>query len=215
MAAATLLLVLTVVALGSGHVEAFDPNPLQDFCVADPTSKVHENGLACKDPAAVVADDFLFRGLDKPGGTTSKRFGFTAHPVQIPGLNTLGESHVRLDVAPGGVFPCTTTRGRRRRRWCWRAPSTSASSPPTRTTSSTPRCSARATSSPCRRGSCTSSTTTGARRPRSTPPSAARTRGWCSSATRSSPGAPDELLAKTLLTDAHTMETIKANFRRS
>ncbi|XP_044429694.1 germin-like protein 5-1 [Triticum aestivum] len=105
MAAATLLLVLTVVALGSGHVDAFDPNPLQDFCVADPTSKVHENGVACKDPAAVVAEDFLFGGLDKPGGKTSKRFGFTANQVQIPGLNTLGESHVRLDVVPGGVFP--------------------------------------------------------------------------------------------------------------
>ncbi|EMS67645.1 Germin-like protein 5-1 [Triticum urartu] len=105
MAAATLLLALAVVTLGSGHVEAFDPNPLQDFCVADPTSKdnenkLHENGVACKDPAAVVAEDFLFGGLDKPGVTTSKRFGFTANQVQIPGLNTLGEAHVRLDVAP-------------------------------------------------------------------------------------------------------------------
>lgn len=40
MAAAALLLVVTLVALGSGHGgEAFDPNPLQDFCVADATSK--------------------------------------------------------------------------------------------------------------------------------------------------------------------------------
>ena len=40
MAAAALLLVAALVALGSGHGgEAFDPNPLQDFCVADSTSK--------------------------------------------------------------------------------------------------------------------------------------------------------------------------------
>jgi len=28
-----------VVALAAGHGAAFDPNPLQDFCVADSTSK--------------------------------------------------------------------------------------------------------------------------------------------------------------------------------
>ncbi|KAF7110683.1 hypothetical protein CFC21_110764 [Triticum aestivum] len=106
MAAATLLLVLTVVALVSGHGEAFDPNPLQDFCVADTTSKVRVNGVPCKDPAAAVADDFFFAGVDKPGGSAaSKRYGFSALTVQIPGLNTLGESHARVDVAPGGVFP--------------------------------------------------------------------------------------------------------------
>uniref|UniRef100_R7W2X0 Germin-like protein 5-1 n=1 Tax=Aegilops tauschii TaxID=37682 RepID=R7W2X0_AEGTA len=106
MAAATLLLVLTVVALVSGHGEAFDPNPLQDFCVADTTSKVRVNGVPCKDPAAAVADDFFFAGVDKPGGSAaSKRYGFSALTGPIPGLNTLGESHARVDVAPGGVFP--------------------------------------------------------------------------------------------------------------
>ncbi|KAM0851570.1 hypothetical protein ACQ4PT_052341 [Festuca glaucescens] len=103
--AAMLLLVATLVALGSGRGDAFDPNPLQDFCVADTTSKVRVNGLSCKDPAAVVPDDFFFSGVDKPGGTTSKRYGFSALSVPIPGLNTLGQSHARVDVAPGGVFP--------------------------------------------------------------------------------------------------------------
>ncbi|KAG8067418.1 hypothetical protein GUJ93_ZPchr0005g14975 [Zizania palustris] len=102
-----LLLVVTLLALGAGHgVLAFDPNPLQDFCVADTTSKVRVNGLPCKDPATVVADDFFFSGVDKPGrGTASRRYGFTALSVQIPGLNTLGASHARVDVAPGGAFP--------------------------------------------------------------------------------------------------------------
>ncbi|CAM0957429.1 unnamed protein product [Alopecurus aequalis] len=102
---ARLLLVVTLVALGSGRGDAFDPSPLQDFCVTDPTSKVRVNGLSCKDPAAVVTDDFFFAGVDKPGGTTSKRYGFSALSVQIPGLNTLGQSHARVDVAAGGVFP--------------------------------------------------------------------------------------------------------------
>ncbi|GJM94839.1 hypothetical protein PR202_ga11520 [Eleusine coracana subsp. coracana] len=100
-----LLLAFTAVALGAGHGAAFDPNPVQDFCVADPTSKVHVNGQPCKDPATVVANDFFFPGVDKPGGTNSRRYGFSALSVQIPGLNTLGASHARVDVAPGGVFP--------------------------------------------------------------------------------------------------------------
>jgi hypothetical protein len=40
--AAMLLLVATLVALGSDRGDAFDPNPLQDFCVADTTSKGKE-----------------------------------------------------------------------------------------------------------------------------------------------------------------------------
>lgn len=103
--AALLLLVVTLVALGYGRGDAFDPSPLQDFCVADTTSKVRVNGVSCKDPAAVVPGDFFFAGVDKPGGATSKRYGFSALSVQIPGLNTLGQSHARVDVAPGGVFP--------------------------------------------------------------------------------------------------------------
>ncbi|CAN6358810.1 unnamed protein product [Urochloa humidicola] len=106
MASALLLLVAAVIALAAGHGAAFDPNPLQDFCVADSTSKVHVNGIPCKDPATVTPDDFFFSGVDRAGaGTASRRYGFTALPVQIPGLNTLGASHARVDVPPGAVFP--------------------------------------------------------------------------------------------------------------
>jgi len=66
---------------------------------------VRVNGVPCKDPATVTPDDFFFAGVDHPGGTASRRYGFTALPVQIPGLNTLGASHARVDVAPGAVFP--------------------------------------------------------------------------------------------------------------
>ncbi|TVU17078.1 hypothetical protein EJB05_33091 [Eragrostis curvula] len=104
--ASALLLVFAVATLGgAGLGAAFDPNPLQDFCVADPTSKVHVNGQPCKDPSTVSAADFFFPGVDKPGGTASHRYGFSALSVDIPGLNTLGASHARVDVTPGGVFP--------------------------------------------------------------------------------------------------------------
>lgn len=43
MVGRSLLLLLLLVTLAAGHgvvvVVAFEPNPLQDFCVADPTSK--------------------------------------------------------------------------------------------------------------------------------------------------------------------------------
>uniref|UniRef100_A0A0D9WDN9 Germin-like protein n=1 Tax=Leersia perrieri TaxID=77586 RepID=A0A0D9WDN9_9ORYZ len=104
------LLFLTLLALAAGHgvVVAFDPNPLQDFCVADTTSKVRVNGQPCKDPTTVTSDDFFFPGADAPtgaGATASRRYNFTAKSVTIPGLNTLGASHARVDVSPGGAFP--------------------------------------------------------------------------------------------------------------
>ncbi|GJZ30009.1 putative germin-like protein 2-1 [Tanacetum coccineum] len=48
---------------------ASDPSPLQDFCVADLNSKVLVNGVICKDPKDVKAEDFLFRGLQRMGNT--------------------------------------------------------------------------------------------------------------------------------------------------
>ena len=56
----------------------------------------------------VTADDFLFKGLDKPGDT-SNMLGLAVTPVsvlQLAGLNTLGISLARIDFAPnGGLNP--------------------------------------------------------------------------------------------------------------
>ncbi|KAK9070676.1 hypothetical protein SSX86_011078 [Deinandra increscens subsp. villosa] len=84
---------------------ASDPSPLQDFCVADPKSPVLVNGLVCKDPKLVQANDFLFRGLNIMGNTTNAvGSNVTAVNVaQLPGLNTLGISMVRIDFAPMGI----------------------------------------------------------------------------------------------------------------
>ncbi|KAK4479951.1 hypothetical protein RD792_013010 [Penstemon davidsonii] len=55
----------------------------------------------------VVAEDFFFPGLNKPGNT-SNAVGSRVTAVnvnQIPGLNTLGISAVRIDYAPYGINP--------------------------------------------------------------------------------------------------------------
>ena len=65
------------------------------------------NGAACKDPARVSAGDFAFSGLDAPGDTANP-FGSKVTLVDaraVPGLNSLGVSMARLDLAPGGLNP--------------------------------------------------------------------------------------------------------------
>ncbi|KAK4489408.1 hypothetical protein RD792_005217 [Penstemon davidsonii] len=88
---------------------ASDPSPLQDFCVAvnDSAAAVFVNGKFCKNPDMVVADDFFLSGLNKPGNT-SNAVGSFVTPVnvnQLPGLNTLGISAVRIDYAQYGLNP--------------------------------------------------------------------------------------------------------------
>jgi quercetin dioxygenase-like cupin family protein len=65
------------------------------------------NGKFCKDPKLAKAEDFFFKGLDIPGNTDN-RVGSNVTTVnvdQIPGLNTLGISVVRIDYAPYGENP--------------------------------------------------------------------------------------------------------------
>ncbi|KAK4413040.1 putative germin-like protein 2-1 [Sesamum alatum] len=103
------LLFFSITALGffCNITFAFGPIPLQDLCVADPTSSTRLNGLPCKDPATVKAEDFFFSGLHIPGNTKNP-YGaaLTSMTVaQVPGLNTLGLSLARLDLAPDGFVP--------------------------------------------------------------------------------------------------------------
>ncbi|XP_076917414.1 putative germin-like protein 2-1 [Bidens hawaiensis] len=99
------LLVSALLLVACSLALASDPSPLQDFCVADPDSKVFVNGVVCKDPERVQADDFLFRGLHLMGNTTNDvGSNVTAVNVaQLPGLNTLGISMARIDFAPWGL----------------------------------------------------------------------------------------------------------------
>ena len=88
-------------------VVASDPDPLQDFCVADLTSDVVVNGFPCKPAAQVTVWDFWSSLLTKPGNTNNiYKFAVTPAFVQeFPGLNTQGLSAVRLDFAEGGLNP--------------------------------------------------------------------------------------------------------------
>ncbi|KAI9176535.1 hypothetical protein LWI28_003979 [Acer negundo] len=101
MAKHLVLLSLAVVFAFSCLAFAYEPSPLQDFCVADTTSSARVNGLACKDPMKVQADDFFFSGLHIAVGSSLK----PVNVAQIPGLNILGVSMVRLDFAPWGINP--------------------------------------------------------------------------------------------------------------
>eukprot|EP01018_Ginkgo_biloba_P013540 Gb_18733 [translate_table: standard] len=107
-----LLYGLLSILLSSSHdntrVCAADPDPLQDFCVAEKMSPVLVNGFTCKNASMVTADDFFFQGL-RVAGDTNNMDGSKVTPanvMQIAGLNTLGISMVRIDYAPnGGLIP--------------------------------------------------------------------------------------------------------------
>ncbi|KAK8345575.1 hypothetical protein V6Z12_A07G158200 [Gossypium hirsutum] len=103
------LVAFVLLALASKLVSASDPSPLQDFCVAiNDTKDVFVNGKFCKDPKLAKAEDFYLSRLNIPGNT-SNQVGSMVTPAnvqQIPGLNTLGISLVRIDYAPyGGLNP--------------------------------------------------------------------------------------------------------------
>ncbi|CAA7394128.1 unnamed protein product [Spirodela intermedia] len=104
---ASYVFALVVLVLASTQAFATDPSQLQDFCVADNTTNVFVNGVVCKNPALVKADDFFFSGLDKPGNTKNA-LGSKVTAVNVNnlfGLNTLGISLARVDFAPYGLNP--------------------------------------------------------------------------------------------------------------
>ncbi|KAE8683160.1 Germin-like protein 3-8 [Hibiscus syriacus] len=84
-----------------------DPDPLQDFCVANLSGSLSVNGFPCKPASEVTSDDFFFDGFMEEGNTTN-RFASSLTPANVltfPGLNTLGIAMNRVDIAPGGINP--------------------------------------------------------------------------------------------------------------
>ncbi|KAB2003216.1 hypothetical protein ES319_D11G116100v1, partial [Gossypium barbadense] len=86
---------------------ASDPDHLQDFCVADKTSRINGNGYPCKNAVNVTEVDFFFGGLAN-SAVINNLVGSvitTANVEKIPGLNTLGVSLARIDYQPDGLNP--------------------------------------------------------------------------------------------------------------
>ncbi|XP_050262937.1 auxin-binding protein ABP19a-like [Quercus robur] len=86
---------------------------VQDFCVGDLTAPQGPAGYSCKNPSKVTVNDFVFSGLGTPGNTSNliKAAVTPAFAAQFPGVNGLGISFGRLDLAPGGVVPFHTHPG--------------------------------------------------------------------------------------------------------
>ncbi|KAK7411865.1 hypothetical protein VNO78_03308 [Psophocarpus tetragonolobus] len=84
-----------------------------DFCVADYTAPNGPAGYSCKTPSKVTVDDFVYSGLATAGNTSNiiNAAVTPAFDAQFPGLNGLGISVARLDLAPGGVIPLHTHPG--------------------------------------------------------------------------------------------------------
>lgn len=85
-----------------------DPDPLQDFCVADlqaPGPSV--NGYPCRAADQLTEADFAYAGLATAANLTgfpTEAMATLAFVDEWPALNTLGLSLVRLDINPGGVI---------------------------------------------------------------------------------------------------------------
>lgn len=85
----------------------------QDFCVGDLTAPDTPSGYPCKKVSAVTVDDFVFSGLGVPGNTSNliKAAVTPAFVSTFPGVNGLGISAARIDIAPDGVVPLHTHPG--------------------------------------------------------------------------------------------------------
>ncbi|XP_020218038.1 germin-like protein subfamily 1 member 1 [Cajanus cajan] len=84
-----------------------DPDPLQDYCVADNKNEFFINGVPCINPEQVSPSHFVTSALSKTGNT-SNTFGFSVtatNTVNLPGLNTLGLVLARVDIAANGIVP--------------------------------------------------------------------------------------------------------------
>ena len=91
----------------------FSHSAVQDFCVGDLALPDNPAGYPCKKPAKVTVNDFVFSALGVAGNTSNliKAAVTPAFVAQFPGLNGLGLSLARLDLAVDGVVPMHTHPG--------------------------------------------------------------------------------------------------------
>ncbi|XP_010543966.1 PREDICTED: germin-like protein subfamily 1 member 1 [Tarenaya hassleriana] len=104
-----LLHLLLYLTLQPGRVKS-DPDPLQDYCVADTKSPhpIFLNGAPCKDPTLATVADFTTSALSESGDTRTNQLGINVTlttTTNLPGLNTMGLAMARIDFAGRGVVP--------------------------------------------------------------------------------------------------------------
>ncbi|XP_042024001.1 germin-like protein subfamily 1 member 20 [Salvia splendens] len=104
------LLFFAFLTIASLFVEAYDPAPLQDFCIAvnDTEAAVFVNGKICKDPKRVTADDFYYAGGLNESRQVTNPLGSKITLVYdeiLSGLNTQGVAIARLDFDLEGLNP--------------------------------------------------------------------------------------------------------------
>ncbi|KAK9060275.1 hypothetical protein SSX86_020979 [Deinandra increscens subsp. villosa] len=100
---------LILIIMGCLEVKS-DPEPLQDYCIAQTqTSQTFFlNGAPCINPADASPSHFTTTALSKPGNTASNPLGFNvtlANIRNLPGMNTLGLTMARVDIAGNGLVP--------------------------------------------------------------------------------------------------------------
>ncbi|XP_019161365.1 PREDICTED: germin-like protein subfamily 1 member 7 [Ipomoea nil] len=103
---------LLLLGLVASFARAYDPSPMQDFCVAVPDAQtaVFVNGKVCKNPKLVTADDFyIAAGLNTPARGTKRTLGIISNLIDVdrfPGLNTMGLTLFgRIDFELNGLIP--------------------------------------------------------------------------------------------------------------
>ncbi|KAK8513736.1 hypothetical protein V6N13_002459 [Hibiscus sabdariffa] len=91
----------------------FSSSNAADFCVGDLYGPQGPAGYSCKKETLVTVNDFVYSGLAAAGNTSNliKAAVTPAFSAQFPGVNGLGISLARLDLAVGGVVPMHTHPG--------------------------------------------------------------------------------------------------------
>ncbi|XP_010929523.1 germin-like protein 11-1 [Elaeis guineensis] len=98
---------LLLLLSGSFPTGLADSSPLRDTCPMDPRGqrKLFMNGFLCKDPETITPSDFKTSMLEKAGDTDNfvRSSMNVVTATEFPGLNTLGLSVARTDLAMDGM----------------------------------------------------------------------------------------------------------------
>ncbi|CAL5398616.1 unnamed protein product [Camellia sinensis] len=92
---------------------SYSHSSVLDYCAADLSMPDGPAGYSCKKPANVTVNDFVYSALAIPGNTSNliKAAVTPAFADQFPGVNGLGISMARIDLAVDGVVPIHTHPG--------------------------------------------------------------------------------------------------------